>query len=400
MSRRDRGLRGELRNRPKGLSGLWNRITRHFRFERKLLRLLVFDVGHGESLLLEFPGASEFAIIDCCKKDSQIHPGVLDYLLMKNKTHFGGIKVLFAALTHPDWDHFRGYAEVLRRLRSEEISVEWFWIPKITERWALALADHVIGSKGRPEAHREAAELLDLIDTTWDIPRRDLQCLPPEERWRLRENPKIEIEFLAPHNRMWEKEQLRVIFDDELLRRGIGREYGGGTGHNRISAGFQLHYGRLRLLLTGDMMNNSWELLLQEKRHDISTIILKVPHHGSIHSNFLNTQLNRALSNVVKTSEAEMLAVISGGYRAGLPHERTLRSLSEDGYTVFITGAPVQLTARDPTVRDPGIRDVVQRQFSDHFKLVREWPANCGNIAVDCYPDGSWRVTTESGQYS
>mgnify|MGYP001588219643 CR=1 FL=1 len=76
--------------------------------EPEPLLLRVLNVGQGQCVLLEFPGdPRSFGILDCNCPPEALHPILLSYLRRK-------LTCQFILVTHPDFDHIRGLASVLK----------------------------------------------------------------------------------------------------------------------------------------------------------------------------------------------------------------------------------------------------------------------------------------------
>jgi len=363
------------------------------------LRLHVFDVGHGDSLLLEFPGGRAFAVIDCHRQTPKGPPKVLQYLLDRNAA---GVPVVvkFAALTHPDIDHVRGYADVLAGLNRAGISVEQFWDCPITLNWVNALRNYVSGPSG-VSGHLEMVRLMEEVcRLTNDFANtnvyREVRSRPPAEAWVFHSRPKVYIEFLAPNLQLVRANQARLTQMTAAERMRVGRLLGSGTDVNLISSAFRVRYGKSTLLLAGDMMNAAWNVMFTEERvHDPQATVLKVPHHGSRHSNFPDCG---PLCDRVRQGLGERLtAVISGGYRQDLPHNDTVMALTSCAGQYYMTGGGVGEVTR-PLVPNHSSAEVRSMVAGDDFarEILHEAQKDGhGDIVISCGPDGDCTVETE-----
>jgi competence protein ComEC len=190
------------------------------------LRITAFDVGHGDALLLEFPG-NERLLVDgggSFRRSFDVGERVLVPALLSR-----GIRTLDGILaTHADQDHIGGLHAVVSNLRVRQF---WGGVPAWDD-----------------EAYRELRARID-------------------ERG---------VDF----------RQLRA--GDELIRGEVKVRvlYAGGTddvGENESSLVLLVTYGRARLLLTGDA-GVSTELALLRVGQVPRVEVLKVGHHGSQHS--------------------------------------------------------------------------------------------------------------------
>ena len=364
------------------------------------LRLHVFDVGHGDSLLIEFPNGRDFGIIDCHRKSVKDRPKVASYLLDAHRTR-GPIVVKFAALTHPDTDHLRGYGETLETLIAEGIEVEEFWNSPMTRAWWGAYRQNLLGygdERDFGELDRLVRAVVKLTDGYQNHRYREIRSTNPVEAWRWPsvESPQVSIEFLAPNHKFIVAHTMSRLETIAADRKRLARKTGPGCDINLISSAFRVRYGAATLLLGGDMMNPAWEVLLTtEGRHDPRSLVLKVPHHGSVHSNFPH---EKPLCDVVKIKGSRLYPVISGGYLPDLPHEKTLTSLRKHRGKIYVTGGGAEERAEPhhPAIEaeaglgfpgDVGARELIYREGR-----------GAGDIVVDCFSNGD--VPRQAGAQS
>src|ERR1051325_6771563 len=73
-----------------------------------------FDVGQGDSILIELP-TDEIIIIDChvSAESTDRKPPVLSYLQQNAKKRKKPYNIDLLCLTHPDRDHYRGMNDLL-----------------------------------------------------------------------------------------------------------------------------------------------------------------------------------------------------------------------------------------------------------------------------------------------
>lgn len=90
--------------------------------EDAFIRVHVFDVGFGDSILLEFP-ENKWGVIDCNYgfNSPNNDPPVLSYLKSKNVNNLE-----FICLTHPHLDHFQGLWKVCKYYSEEGRTYKYF----------------------------------------------------------------------------------------------------------------------------------------------------------------------------------------------------------------------------------------------------------------------------------
>lgn len=93
------------------------------------LAVTVFDVGHGDAILIRFPDRS-VGIIDCCTDGHGRNP-LLDALREMGSPH-----IRFVCLTHPHADHCRGLPEILDEYSGQ---IDQFWHTMTDLQEALTL---------------------------------------------------------------------------------------------------------------------------------------------------------------------------------------------------------------------------------------------------------------------
>lgn len=189
------------------------------------LRLTFFDVGQGDSALVESPGGAR-VLIDGGPDDSQVAR-----LLAER----GIGRVDLVVLTHPHADHLRGLGEVLRRHRVRE---------------ALG-----------PGVDAPLVEGLDLEGV--------FQPVNTGERLLLGD---LELEVLGPDAGLL-----------NVARGGAtrGAEEAEGTPLNDASVVLRVRWGEECALFTGDIEEAAQEILVEDHADRIVCTVLKAPHHGS-----------------------------------------------------------------------------------------------------------------------
>ena len=133
------------------------------------LLIHVLDVGHGDSIIVEFPGGDRFGIVDCHAHAGTNrgfeHARPIDQRVPKALTFFrdrqsGGIRcvVEFACLTHPHADHYRGFRRPLEGFDGLGINVSrlWEWCASVKKARALLRA---AATRRGPVLIRDADEI-------------------------------------------------------------------------------------------------------------------------------------------------------------------------------------------------------------------------------------------------
>ena len=246
----------------------------------KPLFLKVFDVGHGDCILVTFPN-DEMGLIDSNTMNETAQcPAIPDILN-------GSRRLRFLCLTHPHDDHYRGMLSVLKH---SDITVDAFWHPM-----SLCLEDvlHFFNERFVPyyrdvpfvsrKMRLESGELLDIFEhlennKSTDFTKRigDFQKLDSVGG--------VNVISLGPsHNfsNRYEKrlkEAIKQTVLDEKIK--VNRNHA-----NAISIVLMFEYGESKVILGGDALRGNWKAIRagadRKKAAVDSANCFKVSHHGS-----------------------------------------------------------------------------------------------------------------------
>jgi competence protein ComEC len=247
---------------------------------RKDLTLTFIDVGHGDSILVEFPKGKRMLIDGGGLHEDRFDVGknVIAPFLWKKKIQ----KIDTLVLTHPDPDHLKGLNFI-----ASQFKIGRFW-------------DN--GLRGDSEFYLELEKTLQ---------RRKIDRFPLNENINSQMINGVEISFLNPP--------------------------AGSTGPvrhrnpaylNNQSLVIRLRFKNIILLLTGDVEKEAEERMVR-KGYPLRAHILKVPHHGSSSSSSL------IFLEKVKPDHA----IISVGERTigRLPHPEVIERYKRLGSKIFRT---------------------------------------------------------------
>jgi competence protein ComEC len=264
-------------------------------FQSDRLRMTVLDVGQGDGVVLELPGRRTILIDGGGLFDDRFDIGeqvVVPFLLSR---WIGRLDLV--VLSHPHPDHLNGLQAVLRHLTFGQV-------------WDS-------GQRAAIPTYLWFEEIL----RDRRIPHKILQ-----DGYRTSEFAPVQIAVLHPSNPM--------------LR---GSKRGRFSDVNSNSLVLSVTYGKVTLLLPGDIEEEAERLLL-EQGADLGAQVLKIPHHGGRTSS----------SEPFLASVRPKIAVVSAGYRNRFrhPHQETLdryRATAADLYRTDRDGA-VTVTSDGNTV--------------------------------------------------
>lgn len=279
-------------------------------FQNGQLRMTVLDVGQGDAIVLELPGKRTILIDGGGLFDDRFDIGeqvVVPFLLSRWIGHLD-----LVILSHPHPDHLNGLQAVLRHLTVGQV-------------WDS-------GQRAAMPTYLWFEEAL-----RWRrIPHKILQ-----DGYRTSEFTPVQIAVLHPSNPMLQGSR-RGHFSDV----------------NSNSLVLAIRYGKVTLLLPGDIEQEAEHLLL-EQGADLAAQVLKVPHHGGRTSS----------SEPFLAKVRPKVAVVSAGYRNRFrhPHQETLdryRATAIDLYRTDRDGA-VTVTSDGNTVEVTTFRQSSRQLWQD-----------------------------------
>jgi competence protein ComEC len=247
--------------------------------QRNLIMTFI-DVGHGDSILLEFPRRKRMLIDGGGLYDDRFDIGkkVIAPFLWKKKIR----RIDILVLTHPDPDHFKGLKFI-----ASQFSIGQFW-------------DN--GHKGNSESYRQLDETLSIKK----IERLSLNEGSPTQMIN-----GVEIFFLNPPVLNSVQKKSRSLVD-----------------LNNSSLVMKLNFKNVSILLPGDIGKEAEEQMLR-KGYPLKADILKFPHHGSFSSS----------SPLFLQRVKPFYAVLSVGERniGRLPHPEVIKRYQQLDSRIFRT---------------------------------------------------------------
>lgn len=254
---------------------------------RLVIRL--FDVGHGDHILLEFP-SGDIGVVDCSFKDEERSPRAIDYLL--NRSRFANearpVPIKFFCISHPHSDHIRGLSQFLG---SDDFQIEELWhsmslgtetILTHLKCRSLRVFGDALPIAGYQRANSELLFFLRYIRRAFITNHPRLVSLM--DMRQLCALGETFVECVGPSERALRRYLKRIRKDTLAETDWAVRQYG-----NRISGMLLITYGKNRVLLTGDAMKPNWAELYGRIREvgrldELPYEVIKAPHHGSKHS--------------------------------------------------------------------------------------------------------------------
>ncbi len=238
------------------------------------MRLVVFDIGQGDSILVVSPNRQTM-LIDGGNSAKDGREVILPYL---EANGFDRLNVM--VLTHPDADHVGGLPEVLRNIPVERVV-----------------------STGQVHTTQIYAEFLQELKTARD--ERGTEVIRGVAGAEIPFDAAVKVEVLGPD---------QAAID--------------GSDLNNASVVLRLTYGEVSVLLVGDAeeVQEKWML---SRSQTLSAQILKVSHHGS------RTGSSDAFLKAVGAQVGLISCGANNNY--GHPHAQVLERLARHGVEVYRT---------------------------------------------------------------
>ncbi|OGH71243.1 MAG: hypothetical protein A2921_01830 [Candidatus Magasanikbacteria bacterium RIFCSPLOWO2_01_FULL_43_20b] len=240
--------------------------------KKENLQITFFDIGQGDASFIEFP-TGEQMLVDCAV-DSRILSA------LGRVMEFYDRDLDYLVVTHPDSDHYGGCEDVLRR----------FQVKNIIYNDVKKFGDSVWESFWRTVQAEDAVYYPVNQPAVWEVGSSTIHYLYPDHS---------------------------VVSSTAFVH---GQKE---LGDNNASIVFRLDYAGSSVLFTGDMENELEQYLINKKREQLKSDILKVGHHGSAGAS------GKLFLEAIKPEYAVISVGADNSY--GHPSLRVLRRLERAG---------------------------------------------------------------------
>lgn len=292
------------------------------------------NVGFGDNILVEFPvdkaGKRSYGLVDCRNSEK-----TMDYLDELMKERPGSSELKFVCATHPHFDHISG---INAFLESDKYKVKEFWDS---------------GFRHKSQTYMKILESLLLKGIELNRISSGME----------RYFGKVQVTALAPSIRLRNKYAtygvdmnnasivLRFEHHGEDVISLKSKEY---TGNVSLEA--EREAGRSVVILAGDAEYDSWAHMTEEfprlEKTDahkplvkkmvnyLACSVLKVSHHGSMHSAPLDVyEKMKPETAIISTEQEESTKKVGGGdlTRGLFPHSLAVNALEECDAEILTT---------------------------------------------------------------
>lgn len=290
--------------------------------------LHIFNVQHGDSLLLEFPD-NKFGVIDCKYHDNQSiddDPPVLAYLKKRNVEHLE-----FICLSHPHLDHYHGLWKVCQYYSENDRTFKYFISPCISLKEIAE--SYKANSIRRYELTKlyEYSQQLAIHNFKYKKKLKYYRWTPFTPDFNL--IPFLDLKDMSIIKFSPVAEAVEKIKNDLIQNKKVNL--------NKISMSWFLFFfnKQVKILFSGDTENYSWDRMFEifENKKDIENLkcdLIKIAHHGG-KSSFSKTLLEKI---TYKQSEGRKTsAIISTGGTTRHPDNELLEELLNNKVNLYCT---------------------------------------------------------------
>jgi hypothetical protein len=361
--------------------------------------LHIFGPGRGESILLELSnenGKKDIYIIDTSSAKPTDSPQKNPIIAFQAENKFPWEHVIGICLSHPHEDHFTGLSAVARKTTNS------VWMRQIASPLDSIVKHYntiarVKGFKKSRQRSKQwiAESIRDIAE--WGKSANDFYCIANRVfKWN---NSNFTITFIAPEDNIatdYER-KLQGNIDSQLINEPDSSPR---NLHNIASTGIVIDYkSKIRILLLGDMVMESWKPLLKTGNHiqklllEKKANIIKLPHHCSSGAIFIN--LLEMMCDVNST-----IAVFTPySYKRSVPDIQTIEQVA--GYVKELWGTVAPSTDIINTWKclssNGFFCDKLTESFLKNPVSITKNPVDC-RVSVKLYNTGESYV--DPGKYA
>lgn len=332
----------------------------------------ILACGHGDTILLRLPGPGRdtWVLVDCYlpKKDGT-RARFFEFVESR-----GIVRLDYVILTHPDYDHFHGMAEVLDYFSSNGRSVGYFAEAGLNAHHVSDLLRDAPGERAYARLQRRLDELHDLKAIEIGELNDEVRTISPKGLRGC-----VDLIPVAPsagRKRRITRRDVRKLawntatrFDTNPLSIVLVLAVKDDAGCSNVLLAADADKDGIENALT------VWGERAVESERTPEFDMVKVPHHGSTESHVPR------LYKVRRSGDHPRVTCISAGTRPGLPSADVMRYCLDNQWTVLLT---TKRKVRDPLARGNRAIDVANRaerlvpDTVEEYDLCITWSAARG----------------------
>lgn len=286
------------------------------------IEFTVFGRGYGECILIKY-SENDYAVIDCFRNtDEQKKPIIIDYFEWIGESLD---KIKCIVVTHWHQDHISGISELVKSSKNATIALS----PIIANEQFLNCIADIREKKKSKTSVDDFYEIIDMITTGEREYVAAMNKIVICEENSSNSDHNI-IKALAP-------QQNELIINIKNLNSKIldNRITYDVPDNNELSVVLLFKYDNHRILLGGDMENNSgnafgWDGIVKNYKEPKSDIY-KVAHHGSKTGDH-----DKIWTDLLEKLPVSILTTFNRG--TGIPNEDDINRLMEYSKKLFIVG--------------------------------------------------------------
>ena len=301
------------------------------------MKINIHNVGRGSAVLIELPSTDSIkriGIVDCFWGQSK------ERLLLRKLEEFnrsGNLSIEFFVITHLHADHFIGAGEIIKKFGSQ---IKKIYDPGLDTRGVI-LAEFPTNEAVDTQARKDLRAIQEFKTR---FPEKANALSAPDVTIYSDKKNSITVRSVAPNGAMLDElgkvlqthiQKLKKAVINGELPKNISRASLKNYNLNRTSSAIQICCRKKKIILGGDVLRRSWELILKGGvRLEADAFLLS--HHGSS-----DAFPHRHWKTICRSNGH---AIISG-YGKGQPASSVLGFLRRSGQIIWITNVPK--TSRD-----------------------------------------------------
>lgn len=306
-----------------------------------MLNLTFKDVGHGDSIILEWEhqNQNKIALIDCNISDDNRNPS-LEYLKSPSNT-YKYREIEFILLSHPHYDHYSGLNRLLQYCSDEKIIINLFMHTAFTTpRYLIETAVKSFIAKD------ELKQLFGTIDKLTKNKIIKSQGYITSDFREISLSDSIKLNIIAPTTEEFEKfrKQIKFSEDDESCHNNANA--------NLLSTVIKLSTDKWIMLLTSDCQKHALEYYNQ-RDHDNTKkaefFLGQSPHHGSINNH------NKEFWNSLERTPETKIVFSCGVNSYNHPSHEVVKYFKENHYNIEFTNKVGGLCYEDIVIENISI---------------------------------------------